>query len=276
MTAYHNRTRTSRSIVGRLVAEKSFHLVPLYYLLRTSDLAREGIANSASYQFADHVYACHAGGRFLIGYLLDALFLHFPSARAMRYRYTAAYCEIVRHVVDIGRETPLDVLAVPCGLARELFEAADHLANPARRELPSVHWHGMDLDGALIARLERRAVGLPYDLSFWRGDALNPGAYGDRRYSMIISNGFTEFLEDEQVLHFFTIVRRRLHDDGVFFTSAMLPHRVSDYLLRKLAEIHTHYRSGAHVSALLDAAGFAGCETYQDSTRLQTIVLARP
>jgi hypothetical protein len=56
----------------------------------------------------------------------------------------------------------------------------------------------------------------------------------------------------------------------------MLPHRISDYLLRKLAEIHTHYRSAAHITYLLDAAGFARCETYQDSTRLQTIVLARP
>jgi hypothetical protein len=250
--------------------------VPLYYLLSTSDLAREGMANSASYRFADHVYAGNAGGRLGIGYLLDALFLHFPSARAMRYRYTAAYREIVLHVVNSTNDTPLDIFAVPCGLARELFEAADHLAQLCQRDLPSVHWHGMDLDEALIAQLERRAASLPHDLSFWQGNALDPESYGDRRYSMILSNGFTEFLEDEQVLRFFTVVRRQLRDDGVFFTSAMLPHRVSDYLLRKLAEIHTHYRSGEHVSTLLEAAGFANCKTYQDATRLQTIVLAKP
>jgi cyclopropane fatty-acyl-phospholipid synthase-like methyltransferase len=93
---------------------------------------------------------------------------------------------------------------------------------------------------------------------------------------MILSTGFTEFLEDEQVVRFFTIVRGQLREDGLLFTSAMLPHRISDYLLRKLAEIHTHYRSAAHITSLLDAAGFARCETYQDSTRLQTIVLARP
>lgn len=275
MTTYANRTRTSDSIAARLIAERSFHLVPLYYLLLTSALGREGIANSASYEFADHVYARKAGGRYGIGYVLDALLLRFPSARAMRYRYTAALREIVRHVEE-GNETPVDVLAVPCGLARELFEAADYLATRSDRGLPTVRWHGMDLDGALIARLQCRAANLPHNLSFQQGDALDPDAYGDRRYSMILSTGFTEFLEDEQVVRFFTSARRALRDDGVLFTSAMLPHRLSDYLLRKLAEIHTHYRSGVQVASLLEAAGFAGCETYQDSTRLQTIVLARP
>jgi hypothetical protein len=258
------------------MAEKSFHLVPLYYLLRMTDLGREGIANSASYEFADHVYACKAGGSYGVGYLLDAVLLRFPSARAMRYRYTAAVREIVRHVSDAGTETPADVLAVPCGLARELFEAADYLAARPASEVPRVRWYGVDLDGALIARLRRRAADQPHALSFRQGDALDPEAYGDTQYSMILSTGFTEFLEDEQVVRFFTIVRGQLREDGLLFTSAMLPHRISDYLLRKLAEIHTHYRSAAHITSLLDAAGFARCETYQDSTRLQTIVLARP
>jgi hypothetical protein len=251
-------------------------LVPLYYLLRTSDLAREGITNSASYEFADHVYAGRPGGRFGIGYLLDALFLRLSSARAMRFRCTAARDEIVRFVDGVGNHASLDVLAVPCGLGREMFEAADIITSRPKRGLATVHWQGMDLDGELVTRLRRKAEHLPHQMSFWRGDALVPTSYGEARYAMIVSTGFTEFLQDDQVVRFFEIVRYHLHGDGVFFTSSMLSHRFSDYLLRNLAEIHTHYRSREHVSSLIKAAGFERWVTYQDTTMLQTIVLARP
>jgi len=51
-----NRTRQSASIPRRLVTEGKYHLLPVYALLTTSDLAREGIRNSGSFRFADHIY----------------------------------------------------------------------------------------------------------------------------------------------------------------------------------------------------------------------------
>ena len=56
VTPLHNRTRTSESIPRKLLREGKLHLLPIYALMRTSDLAREGIENSGSYRFADHVY----------------------------------------------------------------------------------------------------------------------------------------------------------------------------------------------------------------------------
>ena len=53
MSALHNRTRTSASIPRKLLREGKLHLLPVYALMRTSDLAREGIENSGSYRFAD-------------------------------------------------------------------------------------------------------------------------------------------------------------------------------------------------------------------------------
>ena len=50
-----SRTRVSTSIPGRLLRQGKLHLLPVYALMRTSDLAREGIANSGSDRFADHV-----------------------------------------------------------------------------------------------------------------------------------------------------------------------------------------------------------------------------
>ena len=276
MTAFHNRTRTSESIPARLVAEKRRYLLPLYYLLRTSDLAREGVNHSASYRFADHVYAARPSGRLGIGFLLDAILLQFPAARAMRFRYLAARREIVRFVHEHSQSSTLDVLAVPCGMARELFEAADILHSSSRTGQPTVRWHGIDLDEGLVAQLESRAGAVPFDFRFWSGDALLSASYRDRPYSMVVSTGFTEFLGDEQVLSFFQIVRYHLDKGGLFFTSAMKRHRLSDYLLRTLAEIETHYRTEDDIATLIKAAGFSQCTTYTDTTKLQTIVLATP
>src|SRR5918993_1459024 len=64
MSRLHNRTRTSASIPRKLLRSGKVHLLPVYALMRTSDLAREGIENSGSYRFADHVYRNEASGRF--------------------------------------------------------------------------------------------------------------------------------------------------------------------------------------------------------------------
>ena len=45
MTRLHNRTRTSESIPRKLLRQGKLHLLPIYALMRTSDLAREGIEN---------------------------------------------------------------------------------------------------------------------------------------------------------------------------------------------------------------------------------------
>src|SRR5687767_8662702 len=82
-----NRTRTSSSISKRLLREGKLHLLPLYGLARTSDLAREGIENSGSYRFADHVYCARPSGRYLVGKLLDCVLLAMRGARSMRSRF---------------------------------------------------------------------------------------------------------------------------------------------------------------------------------------------
>ena len=66
-----NRTRRSESIPKRLVAEGKYHLLPVYALLTTSDLAREGIRNSGSFRFADHIYRNEPSGRYGFGRVLD-------------------------------------------------------------------------------------------------------------------------------------------------------------------------------------------------------------
>src|SRR5687768_2617935 len=130
-----NRTRRSESIPRRLVAERKYHLLPVYALLTTSDLAREGIRNSGSFRFADHIYRNEPSGRFGVGRMLDRVLLALRGARSMRSRFFHSRNEILRAVNELSgvakgiptgspaRER-ISVLSVPCGIARDLFDVA--------------------------------------------------------------------------------------------------------------------------------------------------------
>src|SRR5206468_12122983 len=95
IAALPNRTRRSASIPRRLVSEGKYHLLPVYALLTTSDLAREGIRNSGSLRFADHIYRNEPSGRYGVGRLLDRVLLKLRGARSMRSRFFHSRREIL-------------------------------------------------------------------------------------------------------------------------------------------------------------------------------------
>src|SRR5947209_5114880 len=126
IAALPNRTRRSASIPRRLVSEGKYHLLPVYALLTTSDLAREGIRNSGSFRFADHIYRNEPSGRFGVGRMLDGVLLKLKGARSMRSRFFHSRREILRAVSEMSGVTgEVTVVSVPCGIARDLFEVAE-------------------------------------------------------------------------------------------------------------------------------------------------------
>jgi hypothetical protein len=269
VSTFHNRTRRTASIPRRLVREGKLHLLPVYYLGLTTALGKEAIENSGSYDFADHIYGNRPAGRFLIGYLLDALFLNLKSARALRSRYRYARSEIQRLIAE--RADPIDVLAVPCGLARELFEVSAWLA--AERPNRQVRLCGMDLDQELVKRLDITSRRLGSGIEFVCGDALSAGAYPTQAFDGIISLGFTEFLDDTLAAAFYRLAHGKLKPGGRFVTSGMRPHKLSDYLLRNVADLQTSYRSAGTLRGLARQAGFEQISTYEDRTGLQTMLI---
>ncbi len=53
----------------------------------------------------------------------------------------------------------------------------------------------------------------------------------------------------------------------------MRPHRLSDYLLRNVADLQTSYRSPETLRGLARQAGFEPISTYEDRTGLQTMLI---
>ncbi len=269
VSTFHNRTRRTASIPRRLVREGKLHLLPVYYLGLSTELGKEAIENSGSYDFADHIYGNRPAGRFLIGYLLDALFLNLKSARSFRSRYVYARGEIQRLIAE--RADPVDVLAVPCGLARELFDVSTWLADERRNR--QVRLCGMDLDRGLVNRLAATSRRLGSGIEFVCGDALSADAYPTRPFDGIVSLGFTEFLDDTLAAAFYGLAHSKLKPGGRFVTSGMRPHKLSDYLLRNVADLQTSYRSSETLRGLARQAGFEQISTYEDRTGLQTMLI---
>jgi hypothetical protein len=283
VTPLHNRTRTTQSIPRKLLREGKLHLLPVYALMRTSDLAREGIENSGSYRFADHVYRNEPSGRFGIGRALDAVLLRMRGARSMRNRLHHTQQEIVAaarvaHARESatapgGQLAPFRVLSVPCGIARDLVGAAQRI----KTELPGVDarstFFGVDLDAEPL-ELSRAIAGGGDRFVFTRGDALDVNAIPSEM-DTIVSTGLGEFLDNELLVRFYTNCHQRLRYGGTFVTSGMQPDRVADYLMRQLAELHTHYRRGDELIRWLYTAGFHEVSVRRDDVGLQSLVVAR-
>jgi putative methyltransferase len=272
----HNQTRRSSSIPLSLLRRGRVLDVPLYWMLRASDLAREGLDHSGSFRFADHIYRSEPSGRGGFGRWLDARLLALPATRAFRFRYLAARDAIVAFVADrVRREgtTSIDVLSAPCGIPRELADAADAL-KALGVPLDGVRFHGLELD----ADAGREAIdfaaarGLrPFMLH--RGDALDRSSY-PAAADCITSTGLAEFLDDAEFARLLSIFCEVLSPGGMLVTSGMQRRRFSDYLLR-LAEIPTHYRSADALVGLAGTTSLRDVSTRADDTGIQTILTAR-
>jgi SAM-dependent methyltransferase len=290
---YH-RTRRSASIPVSLLRRGRVHDVIFYYLLRSSDLAREGLDHSGSHRFADHIYQGRPSGRGPFGRWLDARLLALPAVRAFRFRYTAVRDTLKAFLQerlaeggagdagvagnggdagDAAAGGAVEVLSVPCGIPREMADAAADVRARLGGRLDRVVFHGLDLDAVVLAEASEFAAarGLR-GFRTHHGDALDRAAY-PAAVDFITCTGLGEFLDDKTLARLYALQVEVLRPGGVLITSGMERRRGSDYLLR-LAEIRTHYRSEAQLRRLFAGLPVREVATRQDAEGIQTIVTA--
>jgi SAM-dependent methyltransferase len=269
---FYNRTRRSSSIGRKLLRSGRVLELPIYWLLRTSDLAREGFENSGSYRFADHIYRDRPSGRYGIGHWLDSRLLKMPAVQAFRTRYFMARDEVYQFLkARGGRENGVDVASVPCGIPRDLVAAAEKYRAESG-DLEKVRLHGLDLDPQVLRDAREFAGKSSVTLIPHQGDALDIVTYSDR-FDFITSTGFGEFLDDEKLARLYSIFYEVLSPGGEMVSSAMRRTRVAGYLL-ELAELHVHYRSGEDLAAMARAAGFATVIMSTDRSGIQGFLRA--
>lgn len=270
MNHFYNRMRLAPAPQKLLRRGRVLEL-PVYYLLRTSDLAREGLENGGSYRFADHIYRGLPSGRNAFGCWLDACLLAMPAVRSFRNRYLTASSELSTFL-QLRRASELDILSVPSGIPRELMDAAERVRRGGG-SLARVHFHVLDLDVNVLSEAQQVARERDVDLHLHHGDAFDISAYGGQ-FDYISCTGFGEFLTDRQLLELLSLFHDLLRPEGTLFTSAMRRRRLADYLLR-LADLKVHYRSAAELATFAAKAGFQSAASWIDEPGIQGFLRAR-
>jgi SAM-dependent methyltransferase len=269
---FYNRTRRSSSITGKLLRSGRVLELPVYWLLRTSDLAREGFENSGSYRFADHIYRDQPSGSHGIGRWLDKRILSMRATESFRSRFFMARDELFHFLRErSAARAHVDILSVPCGIPRE-FVAAVEKFRAAGGVTAGIRFHVLDLDDDVLRQATTFACQHGITLTTHHGDALDPGTYAGE-FDFITSTGLGEFLDDEQLATLYAAFHRVLRPGGVMVTSAMRRLRFSDYLLR-LAELDVQYRSAGDLAAMARRAGFLRLATSADRHGIQGFLKA--
>lgn len=270
-----NATRRSRSIPRKLLRDGAFHLLPLYYLVRLSDLGREGIDHSGSFRFADHIYRNEPSGRTTLGRWIDARLLAMPSARAFRRRYEHAQ-SVMRKELELRRETsrPIRVLSVPCGIPRDLVDLARTLRQRDPILLSRIEYHGVDIDHRALAAASKltRTCGVDA-VHYHLGDVLSADGFPEGTFDIVISTGMGEFLDDQELPRFYARIYDALLPGGTFYTSATARDARAEVLLR-MAEIVTNYRTPVALRRILECVPWSHLHLDRDPSGLQTFVTA--
>jgi hypothetical protein len=273
--AANNRTRRSRSIPRKLLREGNLHLLPIYYVLNLSDLGREGIENSGSYRFADHIYCNQPSGRTALGRWLDARLMGSPATQAFRRRYLRAQEEMHKALASFPEEVrPLRILAVPCGLPRDLTELAKALHTENRGLLNRLEYHGMDVDPELLRLASEFTRDCPVPrIEYHHGNALLREDYPAVSFHAVVSTGLGEFLEGRELGYFYRNVYEVLASGGTFYTSATRKEKRSDAIMSAF-ELITQYRTTEDLATILREFPWSRLTLVQDNTGLQTFVVA--
>jgi SAM-dependent methyltransferase len=272
---FYNRTRHVKSIPLKLLKRGRILAVPVYWLLRWSDLGREGIESSGSYRFADHIYHNVPSGRGRFGVWLDARLLNMRAVRSFRNRFVASRDALCAFLCErAGSGQSLHLLSAPCGIPRELAEGARLYRERTGQSLDHVTFHGLDLDADLLRQAQDFAKrnGLPNFVAH-HGDALNRKSYPPG-VDFITCTGLAEFINDHQLENLYRIFCDVLQPGGLLITSGMRRLWVSEYLLR-LAELKTHYRTTAQLEQMARRVPFAEVRTRVDDLGIQTILMGR-
>lgn len=262
-----NFTRRTADLPAKFRSQGRLDLLALYHLLQLSDFAREGIAHSGSFRFADHLYRGIPSGRGWLGRSLDRILLNLPAARGMRARCAESTSQMRRTFEAAGCQRIFKLLTVPCGIPRDVQALVGNSAIEIR-------YTGMDIDPAvLIAAREFLDSESVSNAQWIEGNALDRERWPDERFDHISSTGLGEFLSDRGLIEFISHAHHRLTPGGVFFLSASSLEPRADWLLRAF-ELHAYYRSRVEIERLMCTQPWASIELSSDRTGLQTFVRA--
>ena len=270
----YNRTRRTENLPAKFRSTHRWDLLLLYGLMRRSFLAQEGIENSGSFRFADHLYRDIPRGKGVSGWLIDRILLSMPAARTMRRRYLRSKTEMLSAFRnDRLGSAAFRVLSIPCGIPRDVADFIETVVATSCGR--SVEYYGMDLDPAALKAAAEHLTSRKIDhFRLVCGDALVAEDYPQGQFDFVASTGLGEFLTATQLQTLYFNVHQVLRPGGIFYTSALDREPISEWLMRPF-ELHAHYRSEANLRRILAGQPWREVTLEPDQSHRQTYVVAR-
>lgn len=169
-------------------------------LLKTVGNLSNGIRLGNQYGFdsgvmLDYVYKNQAGGRLLIGGLLDRLYLNSVGWRGIRLRKELVIQCLKKIVAEqLRNKERIKYLDLACGGGEYDLEVLKHFP-PHRVECELRDYKAENI---AVARQNAEACGLR-QIRFKQADAFDAGNYVDK-WDIIVASGFWEIIEDDHLV----------------------------------------------------------------------------
>jgi len=257
----------------------------LSLLLRTLGHASDGIALGYRHGFdsgpmLDYVYENRAGGRFLVGRLVDRLYLDSVGWRAIRRRKALLQEILAAEIARRRAAEPsgaLAILDVAAGPGRYLLE----LLKVVGPDGLTVTCRDLDPAGLERGRELARARGLA-NVRYEPGDACEPRSLGsvEPPPDLVVASGLYELLDPDPIRRSMRGIAAILRPDGLLVFTTQVAHPQLELIAGVLPNRHRRpwvmeNRPLATVEAWAREAGFAEVASHREPTGIFAVTTAR-
>ena len=218
-----------------------------------------------------------------LGWWADRRVLNFPLHVALRERLRFVTESLVEHVVaqaERGVE-PVRVLSAPCGLGRDLIQAAEELRRRDPSLLGRVESHALDIDfqGDVIPEARRRTGAAALPVTFYREDIFDPAGLRARaeagiKFQVVNCIGLTAWLDLEEVERLVRFFRQVVMETGsVLLIDNFAWHQHS--AMGEDLEVYTYYHPPEAFRQVITRSGFDLLEEKVTANGVNTLSIAR-
>jgi len=182
----------------------------------------------------DYVYKNQASGKFLIGKLMDRIYLNSVGWRGIRLRKALLTRCLAKAVVEqLARKTQVRYLDLACGGGEYDIEVLKRF--PANRLVAELR----DYKPENIEKAGRnaRAAGLDF-IQFRQADAFNEIHYGEK-WDVIVASGFWEIIEDDSLVRNCLLNAARCLNPGSTLIFTTQPHHPQLEFIARTLTSHT-------------------------------------
>jgi len=265
------------------VLKKAGHIL-LKGLVLTLGRTSTGITTAFKHGFTsgvmlEYIYCNHAQGKFLIGRLIDRIYLSHTGWRVIRTRKENLE-SLLQKAVDLQREAGRQpvILDVASGPGQYLL---DVLARPENHDLAAV-CRDMDDTGMALGRVNARERGID-TVRFEKGDALSRESLArvEPKPNIIISSGFYDWITDDNLVRkSMSLIHELLPAAGCFVFTNQSGHIdlemvQSIFVDFKGQPLRMTVRPAEQVNGWAEQTGFSVLESVRDRLGHYTVSLCR-